>query len=237
MNCLKPGHFVKQCKSSHHCKICLKPHHSLLHTENRSDVERDTPASIPSSVDVVTSHTATTLRINALLMTCKLLIEAPNGLMIEARGLLDSASSVTFISERIFQTLRIPCASCNARFAGIAGMTHGSSIQSIAIFNIFPVSHQKRAINVTAIILPRITSDLPPSPVSFDSHWDHLSDIQLADTSFGLPGRIDNLLGVDIFSTTLLQGRRNGPPNTPSAIETEFGWVLIGPTGTGPSTS
>ena len=25
MNCLKPGHFVKQCRSIHHCRKCQKP--------------------------------------------------------------------------------------------------------------------------------------------------------------------------------------------------------------------
>ena len=34
MNCLRPGHFVKQCKSLHHCKTCQKPHHTLLHVDN-----------------------------------------------------------------------------------------------------------------------------------------------------------------------------------------------------------
>ena len=33
MNCLKPGHFVKQCKSMHRCRKCQKPHHTLLHIE------------------------------------------------------------------------------------------------------------------------------------------------------------------------------------------------------------
>jgi hypothetical protein len=28
MNCFRPGHFVKQCKSLHRCKKCHKPHHT-----------------------------------------------------------------------------------------------------------------------------------------------------------------------------------------------------------------
>jgi hypothetical protein len=55
-----------------------------------------------------------------------------------------------------------------------------------------------------------------------------LEDIQLADPNFGRPGRIDVLLGVDIFAETLLQGWRIGPPGSPCAFETEFGWVLAG---------
>ena len=48
---------------------------------------------------------------------------------------------------------------------------------------------------------------------------------------FGIPGRIDLLLGVDIFASVVYQGRRYGPPNSPIAFETEFGWVLAGNTG------
>ncbi len=58
--------------------------------------------------------------------------------------------------------------------------------------------------------------------------WNHISDITLADPDFGRPGRIDLLLGVDVFVTSLLNGRRVGSPGTPTAFETKFGWVLAG---------
>ena len=76
---------------------------------------------------------------------------------------------------------------------------------------------------VLAIIVPRVTCDLPLHPVSFDSLWHHLEDIDLVDPDFGRPGRIDLLLGVDVFVETLLQGRRTGPSGTASTFETEFG--------------
>ena len=50
----------------------------------------------------------------------------------------------------------------------------------------------------------------------------------MADPKFGTPGRIDLLLGVDIFTDVLLNGRRNGPPGSPTALETRLGWVLCG---------
>ena len=33
---------------------------------------------------------------------------------------------------------------------------------------------------------------------------------------------------MEIFTEVLRQGRRTGPPGTPLAIDTEFGWVLAG---------
>ena len=79
--------------------------------------------------------------------------------------------------------------------------------------------------------MPRVTCDLPVSPVN-TSGWEHLSDLPLADTSFDQPGRIDILLGVVIFVNILLQGRRVGPYGSPSALNTEFSWVLAGGTKT-----
>ena len=79
--------------------------------------------------------------------------------------------------------------------------------------------------DVTAIVVPHITCDLPLHPVPFDVKWKHLTDLQLADPTFGQPGRINE---VDILIQVLLQGRRIGPPGSPVAFETEFGWVLAG---------
>ena len=55
-----------------------------------------------------------------------------------------------------------------------------------------------------------------------------ISNGNMADPDFGRPGRIDILLGVDVFVEVLRQGWRIGPPGSPSAFETEFGWVLAG---------
>jgi hypothetical protein len=51
-------------------------------------------------------------------------------------------------------------------------------------------------------VLPRVSSF---------QKWTHLSSLQLADPDFGHPGKIDILLGVDIYAETLLHGRWSGP--------------------------
>ena len=42
---------------------------------------------------------------------------------------------------------------------------------------------------------------------------------------------IDILLGVEIFMEVMCHGWRSGPHNSPTALNTEFGWVLAGDTG------
>ena len=81
---------------------------------------------------------------------------------------------------------------------------------------------------VEAIMLLKITAKLPTSPVKYDENWKHLVKLNLTDPDGGIPGYIDVLLGVDISSKVIRQGRWTGTPGTPSAIETSFRWVLSG---------
>ena len=61
------------------------------------------------------------------------------------------------------------------------------------------VGPNKRKIGITAIVVPKVTCDLPLAPVPFQLNWEHLADLTLADPGFGQSGRIDMLLGVDVF--------------------------------------
>ncbi len=90
------------------------------------------------------------------------------------------------------------------------------------------MSSVRERIEVEAIVLPKVTSDLPVHPVPYSPKWHHLSGISLADPDFGSPGKIDLLLGVDVFGDVLRHGRRSGPLGSPTAFETRFGWVLAG---------
>ena len=50
LNCLRPGHFVKGCRSLHKCRVCQKPHHTLLHLEESKGSRPSSPSdSVPGS--------------------------------------------------------------------------------------------------------------------------------------------------------------------------------------------
>ena len=228
INCLKPGHFLKQCKSLHRCRTCQKPHHSLLHIDNTPTSNASTPQTNSLVVPRVTSNASGDLSRNTLMMTCMVLVEAPDGSTVKARALLDSASSASFVSERLVKGPCLPRLHQNTTISGIAGLTR-NALQAIANLTISS-TQTGRKFNLTAIVVPRVTCDLPVKPVSFGPNWNHLNGLSLADPDFGRPGRIDLLLGVDIFIEALLHGRRAGSTGTPVAFETVFGWVLAGPT-------
>ena len=227
-NCLGGGHFRAQCKSAHRCRVCQKAHHTLLHTEPPV-VPEPPPPDPPGTINVGSAPAATGLQSNLLLMTCRVLLKAPDGTFVEARALLDNGSCASFISERLATTLSLPRKPVHLRVSGIGGLSHKPPLQSVTTFEVRSLSGA--GIEVTAVIVPKVTCDLPTAPVAFDLNWSHLSDIPLADPGFGQPGRIDVLLGADVFVGILREGRRKGPGNSPTAFETDLGWVLCGNTG------
>ncbi len=230
LNCLRPGHFIRQCKSAYRCKKCQKPHHTLLHVDAKETVPVTPP--VDPTVQKVTFNTSTGLASNLLLMTCRVLVHAPDGSSIESRALLDSASSASFVSERLVQSSHLPRFRHDLKILSVAGVSHTPPSQAISKFVITPMHNQTRKIDVTAAIVPRVTCDLPLQHVPFNPEWEHLSDLTLADPDFGVSSRVDLLLGVDIFAEVMRHGRRCGAPGSPSAFETDFGWVLAGETST-----
>ena len=228
-NCLKPGHFVSQCPSNQRCKKCQRRHYSLLHAEPKSG-DGDDKVPPHNNTPMHISHVARTdtSQKHILLMTCRVLVVTPDGLTTQARALLDSASSTSFVSERLVQRLRLPRLSQLAHIAGIGGVSHRALSQSVVHFAVTHTAAQGKTFDIQAIVLPRVTSELPRCPVTFNRQWTYLSGLQLADPDFGIPRYVDILLGMDVFSSVLLHGRRTGAPGTPSAFQTCFGWVLGG---------
>ena len=232
MNCLSKGHFLAECKSPHRCKKCHNPHHTLLHIDQR-DQRKDQPSQpTPSDQDQEVSANATTAKRKScsLLMTCQVLIIAPNGSPVKVRALLDGGSSASFVSERLVQSLHLSRTRQNISVSGIGEISPTITVQSVANIKISPMITNGKIIDVTALVVPRVVRDLPTCPIHHDARWTHISDLRLADPEYGVPGRVEVLLGVDIFTDILLDGRRKGPPGSPTAMETIFGWVLCGST-------
>ena len=221
LNCLRPGHFVNHCKSAHKCHECQKSHHTLLHLNSR-------PEDKPQSTPTAPSNHATVVRPSSLLMTCQILVASPTGLSIKARALLDAGSSISFITDRLTKSLHLRRRPQSVTISGVAGITDSGSSHAVTSFQVSPLHQPNKQFNVSAIAVPQVTCKLPTYPTPTDVNWNHLQGLVLADPNFGEPSNVDVLLGVDIFVATLLDGRRFGLQGAPSALETEFGWVLAG---------
>ena len=148
INCLRPGHFVRQCQSQNRCRKCQRPHHTLLHVETTDGRPSPTDTS-PSPASSILAHTTTGLPASSLLMTCQVVVNAPDGSVVKAHALLDSASSAYFVSERLAQSLSLPRSPLSVRISGIAGLTHKSPLHSLSIFTVSSARPSSKKLTVT----------------------------------------------------------------------------------------
>ena len=58
---------------------------------------------------------------------------------------------------------------------------------------------EKGRLRVEALVLPKISLELPMQQLQFDPKWNHLKGLTLADPNFGTPGRVDILTGADVY--------------------------------------
>ncbi|XP_033213997.1 uncharacterized protein LOC117171058 [Belonocnema kinseyi] len=83
-------------------------------------------------------------------------------------------------------------------------------------------------VKVNALVL-RDLGVFTPSQTIVNRNWAHIQGLPLADPEFAVPRPIDVLLGAEIYGLLLLDGLRHGSRDDPVALQTFFGWVLIGP--------
>ena len=112
--------------------------------------------------------------------------------------------------------------------SGIEGISNCVTNRPVSQVTASPVSGIGRKFSITAIVVPKVTCDLPVRPVPFELSWNHLFNISSPDNASGQPSRIDALLGIDVFIDCLLEGRLIGPSGSPTAFKTAFGSVLGG---------
>ncbi|XP_066600009.1 uncharacterized protein [Prorops nasuta] len=234
INCLRPGHSCSNCSSSSRCRKCSKTHHTLLHFDKSgtggSKSRGTTPAANSASEpEPSSSHSTTHLSVtdthSVLLDTFSAKIDAPDGSCIIVRGLFDTGSETSFISENLAQQLRIPRKRINATIHGVA-LTSAQNVRAEAQITLHSLSRHGVSLDVTAIILPMITQYLPPtySRSSFPS----LSGIDFADHFASTKVPIDVLIGADYLTSVVEGPYINSPDNSLQAQRTIFGWIVAG---------
>ena len=233
-NCLKKGHPSKKCTSPGTCSKCKRRHHSLLHSEERPKPEQKVIQAPPEQAPEVKKQEAAQLTTaschnetptqQVLLLTAVVDIMDRNNKAHPCRVLLDSASQANLISRAMVESLGLKQFPSNVTVAGIDGTkTHasaGSVVQLRSRYSSFNA-------NIKCLVTERVTADLPTSAVNVRS-WELPPGVQLADPSFHQPGKVDLLLGNQLFLKLLLPGEVQLAENLPMLRETQFGWVVGG---------
>ncbi|XP_050519596.1 uncharacterized protein LOC126893438 [Diabrotica virgifera virgifera] len=234
------NHSVKSCPKSFKCSSHL--HNSLLHFDrdrcnSQWSSENNSPGTsgIESSPEV--SHCAASFvekkhetKKEILLGTVLVHAIDSKGCKQPMRCLLDSGSMSSFISRKDANRLGWPKTPCSFEITGLNSMQTKLNHGQIS-FSIQPRHQESPVFHLVAIITDRVCSDLPSTQVNV-SAWNYIKNLKLADPKFNCSQSVDLLIGCSIFSKVLLEGKIEGKPGQPDALNTVFGYILLSPTST-----
>ena len=161
------------------------------------------------------------------MMTSKVLIKGPGSRQTIARGLLDSGSTMSLISNKLAQSLQLPRQSMTVSFSG-AQDTPLKQSQAVTQVDIGPVRGHSPSLSTLAAIVQEVTCNLPLQGASHVRDMPHIKPLSLADPTFHAPGRVDMLIGCDLIPQIILQKQVTGPIGTPMTVQTIFGWAILG---------
>ncbi|XP_046811762.1 uncharacterized protein LOC124421041 [Lucilia cuprina] len=231
LNCLQPSHFVNDCKGSS-CKICKLRHNTLLHRVKNVETER------PQDNDGIRQQILTSQYSSSsghypnrkanfvtLLPTAIVMIRDGYGELRPCRALLDSGAQATLISEACVQGLRLRRTYDRTMLFGVGPDNRNYTKGKVEI-EIISANHSVK-LGTQAYILSRLTQDIPSYDVDREM-VEYFQNLELADKTFYKSSKIDIIMGADIFSQCILTGRITHPTGSPIAMNTIFGWVMMG---------
>ncbi|XP_075150439.1 uncharacterized protein LOC142224542 [Haematobia irritans] len=250
-NCLSYGHNTQNCRSEHHCQKCQQSHHTLLHPESGNNLSQevdqreqpthistyhvDTQADQPSTSTAAYSTPISFVQTNfthsgdcTILPTALIDLEHM-GSKFTIRAFIDQGSQESFISSRIINKYSIPTKKGYTTISGLGGTVLENSSK---LCNLVMRSRKSDfELRATAVVITNLNQLMPSCPTRV-SDWSALREIDLADPNFYKPAPIDMLIGSDVIPFILKSGVTKNVSGNLLAQETEFGWILSGPSKT-----
>ncbi|CAH2208994.1 jg7382, partial [Pararge aegeria aegeria] len=137
----------------------------------------------------------------------------------------DTGSQNNFITCNAAQCLKLKPIPCDSNVQGLGGAA--AEINGIIHC---PIGTNNRSVfDVDMYVMSKICGDQPVAKLQTHG-FSHIAELHLADPGFDIPGPIDVLLGADVFADSLLGERIKGDARQPLAINSLFGWLLLGRT-------
>uniref|UniRef100_A0A182YRP2 DUF1758 domain-containing protein n=1 Tax=Anopheles stephensi TaxID=30069 RepID=A0A182YRP2_ANOST len=219
-NCLRRGHGIKFCRSRLRCEQCKRRYHTLLCDRSTSADSANTYILISATMQDNSQRT----RKFIWLSTARVFVLNWNGEAVPARALSDMGAQSNFMSERLAQQLKLPRTRVQKHLYGVGSVALTASSTVTTTVKSLNALH---SITVEFQVLSNVTADYPPQSVDV-LQWNIPSDVVFADPGFNQRGKIDLLLGAEIFAELLEQGQLKLAPNLPKLFETKFGWIVSG---------
>ncbi|CAK1600373.1 unnamed protein product [Parnassius mnemosyne] len=155
------------------------------------------------------------------------LVEVPSrtGQLHVFRALIDQGSEASFVTARVVELLGLKRTQISGVVSGI-GEGNKVYINHLVGLHIKSRHESDFSIDVNAYVMKSLTRRLPAREIrGYD--WPQLKNVKLADPSFNVPGRIDILLGADVFGKIIDLGLLKGPGDVITQ-RTHIGWILTG---------
>ncbi|XP_055711552.1 uncharacterized protein LOC129806804 [Phlebotomus papatasi] len=251
-NCFRASHTVESCKSSS-CRQCHLLHNTLLHDafstnapavhkqtvpaeEAPKAVEKQQQSTVPPSQAVDKQATKTSMVLAStmqtsdnsdhtqkeiLLPTISLLVMGADRRFYKCRTFYDSCSQPNLITKRFAERAFLQLQTTSLR--PLRGVTpHPMEVQHTVTAAIY-TKEKKFIASVDFVVVDEIADVQPTALIDVSTLIP--SNIQLADPDFNIPGRVDMLLGAQLFWKTLRQGNFG---ESPEFRETAFGYIVSG---------
>lgn len=164
-----------------------------------------------------------------LLSTAQVFAYDSKGDRHTVRVLLDSASQSNFVTKECCDLLGIqPRDTERTIVKGFGGAekvikTNSTDLRFYSRFD------NNISFNISPLVVDQVTDFLPTAVVD-TSVLSHLTGLPLADESFGIPNKIDALIGASLFPHLLLPDVVHAPhdASAPPALRTVLGYVIMG---------
>lgn len=197
-----------------------------IHEDERSN--SDTETNVSTSALCFTKGIVQSMHASGdmvMLATAIVYINDAAGYPKPCRALLDSGSQVNFITDACAQYLGLSKTKCFLPIVGINSMkSHAQRLQPVVMHSRFGNFN----VSLELHVLPSISNDMPSRLIHIDqSKIPDTVNEQLADPSYDTPGKVDILLGAEMFYT-LFSGEKIAITNSLMFHKTTLGWVLTG---------
>lgn len=222
LNCFRPNHFIKECKADG-CKKCQARHNTLLHFEKNNSVEISRP-SISNETRSV-NLCSVDIKHDGILSTASVLVKGSNKNLAVARLILDNGSQTGLITERLCNQLKLTKLPIEVNLNGINNLAlnikHRCNVQIAS-------KQGNYEFKISSLVVPEITTHSPSSVIStiaskIPSH------LKLADPHFEKPGKVDILIGNNVFWNLICIRPINLNDDGLILQKTRLGWILAGP--------
>ena len=161
-------------------------------------------------------------------MTAKVTLIGPTGKLVTVRALLDAGSTLSIISTKLMKFLSLKKTGKEVSISGIKSKDNKQShpMAKVTLASEFKTDWKR---DVTVAAMDEVIRQLPLQDAQSVKRMEHIKNLELADDQFDRPGKIELLLGQNIWRHIFLDGRIKGEKEEdPEAWLTVFGWTVLG---------